>query len=88
MDFSIKDNLLFLLFRYTDSIEDIDKELDEHRRQISQSTKALKLNENVGNCANSLDSVLKKLNIERQAYHSLSFIGNHCHKLLKVNLRI
>ena len=51
-------------------------------------TKAMKLNQNIGDCAKSLELVLKQLKVERQAYHSLSFIGNHCHKLLKVNYQV
>ncbi len=29
-----------------------------------------------------LDSILEHLGIERQAYHSQSLVGNHCHKIL------
>ena len=38
----------------------------------------------VGPCASSLDQTLKNLGVDRQAYHGKSFIGNHCHKMLKV----
>ena len=31
-----------------------------------------------------LDEVLKKMNVERQAYHGKSFIGNHVHTCCKV----
>ena len=31
-----------------------------------------------------LDKVLKKTNIERQAYHGKSFIGNHLHTCCKI----
>ena len=31
-----------------------------------------------------LDEVLKKMNMERQAYHGKSFIGNHLHTCCKV----
>ena len=33
----------------------------------------------------SLDSALAKLHVERQAYHGGTFVGNHVHKLVKVN---
>jgi hypothetical protein len=32
----------------------------------------------------SLDNALSKFNVERQAYHGGSFIGNHIHRTLKV----
>ena len=31
-----------------------------------------------------LDEFLKKMNVERQAYHGKSFIGNHVHTCCKV----
>ena len=31
-----------------------------------------------------LDGVLKKMNVERHAYHGKSFIGNHIHTCCKV----
>ena len=34
----------------------------------------------------SLEMALKLFNVERQAYHGGSFIGNHVHKALKVYL--
>ena len=37
-----------------------------------------------GPCASSLDDTLKQCGVERQAYHGKSFIGNHCHTMLKV----
>ena len=32
----------------------------------------------------SLDQSLAKLNVERQAYHGGTFVGNHVHKLVQV----
>ena len=34
----------------------------------------------------SLDISLAKCGVERQAYHGKSFIGNHCHTMLRVCL--
>ena len=48
--------------------------------------KDLNLVENDGACIQALKETLKSLNVERQAYHSLSFVGNHCHKLLQVEI--
>ncbi|XP_057300002.1 uncharacterized protein LOC130630499 [Hydractinia symbiolongicarpus] len=36
-----------------------------------------------GPCTRKLDETLKLLNVERQAYHGRSFVGNHVHKMLK-----
>lgn len=33
----------------------------------------------------TLEKSLKGLNVERQAYQGGTFVGNHVHKLLKVN---
>ena len=43
---------------------------------------------NVGPCASSIDETLCNLGVERQAYYGRSFIGNHCHKMLKVYIYI
>ena len=37
-----------------------------------------------GPCVKNLDIVLNKCNVQRQAYHGKSFIGNHVNKMLKV----
>jgi hypothetical protein len=42
------------------------------------------LNKNDGPCVKKLDEVLNMLNVQRQAYHGRSFVGNHVHKMLKV----
>ena len=39
-----------------------------------------------GPVASSLDTVLNKHKITPQAYHSRSFVGNHCHKYLQPNV--
>ena len=39
---------------------------------------------NIGPYASSLDVTLKMLGVERPAYYGRRFIGNHCHKMLKV----
>ena len=45
-------------------------------------------NVNGGLCVKGLEKVLKKLNVQKQAYHGKSFIGNHVHKMLDVSLHI
>ena len=34
----------------------------------------------------SLEGALKVLNIQRQAYHGGTFVGNHIHKLVQVKI--
>ena len=38
--------------------------------------------------ASSLDQVLQKHRVERQAYHGKAFVGNHINKLCKVNVQV
>ena len=45
-----------------------------------------KLDENKsleGPCVASIDDTLKEIGVQRQAYHSNSFVGNDCQTLLK-----
>ena len=37
-----------------------------------------------GPCVKALDESLSKCNVQRQAYHGRSFVGNHVNKMLKV----
>ena len=39
-----------------------------------------------GPCLKALDKVLTTINVQRQAYHGQSFIGNNVNKILKVIL--
>ena len=36
-----------------------------------------------GPCVATLDKILNLLNVQRQAYHGKSFVGNHVHKIIK-----
>ena len=36
-----------------------------------------------GPCVKSLDKTLAEIGVERQAYYSNTFTGNHCHVMLK-----
>ena len=38
-----------------------------------------------GPCVKRLEEILTKLNVQRQAYHGRSFVGNHVNKMLKVS---
>ena len=46
------------------------------------------LKKSAGPCVAELDKVLNEMHVERQAYHGKSFVGNHVHKMLKVNIFI
>ena len=46
------------------------------------------LEEDNGLVKTQVEETLQAMNIKRQAYHSNSFIGNHCHKLLTVRIFI
>ena len=72
--------------RYTETISSLELSIEEDTKKINQLIKDLNLIENNGVCIQTLKETLKSLNVERQAYHSLSFVGNHCHKLLQVLL--
>ena len=41
-----------------------------------------------GPFAHSLDKALSSFNVERQAYYSGTFVGNHVHRCLKVKFVI
>ena len=38
-----------------------------------------------GPCVKGLEDILKECNVQRQAYHGKSFIGNHVNKMLDVS---
>ena len=48
-------NFKTLKFRYTDYIDEIERDIEDHRRKISQLTKDLNLSENSGACAKRLE---------------------------------
>ena len=55
--------------------------------EIHELKKTNKLGNGDGPIATMVDDILQdSLSIKRQAFHSGSFVGNHCHKLLKVLL--
>ena len=69
---------------YLDAIKLIDLEIIEKNNTISDiEQKMSESSANVGPCVQSLDSTLKSIGVQRQAYHSNSFVENDCHILLK-----
>ena len=68
--------------RYTEAISELEEEIASEKTAIHKLCKDLDIVN--GECIEKLNLKLKELSVERQAYHSMSFIGNHCHKLLKV----
>lgn len=67
---------------------DKNKRLNNHFSYFQQKEIAKLLKENnieeIGPVTKGLDWVLQKFHVERQAYHSKCFIGNHVHKMLQV----
>ena len=67
---------------YIMKMKHIDDNVEQKEKQISTLTKEM-TEATVGPCVSSLDGILKSMGVERQAYHSNSFIGNDCHLPLK-----
>ena len=62
-------------------IKQIDNALSKIRKEIYQLKKK-KYPSRTGPVARHLDEILKQSNIELQAYHGRSFVGNHCVKYI------
>ena len=66
-----------------------ESEIEKHSQNIHKIERVLDflshrpLTPRTGQIATALDTVLNKHRITPQAYHSRSFIGNHCHKYLQ-----
>ena len=69
---------------YQPMIDDLQNKLEAISTEIEDLEKK-NLDKGAGPCASSLDTTLKSLGVERQAYYGKIFIGNHCHKLLRVS---
>ena len=54
------------------------------RLKLEEYKKTHQLEEEDGPIGSKVEEVLQGMNVKRQAYHSNSFIGNHCHKVLEV----
>ncbi|XP_057311202.1 uncharacterized protein LOC130649027 [Hydractinia symbiolongicarpus] len=68
---------------YKPELDNLEFELKEKHRSIKAFKEKYQLEIGSGPCVSSLDDTLQELGVERQAYHGKSFIGNHCHKMLK-----
>ncbi|GFO46704.1 amine oxidase [Plakobranchus ocellatus] len=64
-------------------------QIDKYTQQIHKTEQLIsflmhkELQPRIGPIASSLDTVLTNHRITPQAYHSRSFVGNHCHKYLQ-----
>ena len=67
---------------YIMKLKDVGSNIEEKEKQISTLSNEM-TETTVGPCVSSLDGILKAMGVERQAYHSNSYIGNDCHLLLK-----
>ncbi|GFO29530.1 amine oxidase [Plakobranchus ocellatus] len=66
-------------------LSDKDEDKEIYRKQVEDTEHKLSqldthLAPRSGPIASSLDNILNKHRITPQAYHSRSFVGNHCHK--------
>ena len=66
------------IHRHSQTIENIEQRLS--------SLSHANLTPRSGPIASALDTILNKHRITPQAYHSRSFVGNHCHKYLQENV--
>ncbi|GFO40644.1 amine oxidase [Plakobranchus ocellatus] len=70
-------------------LSDSQEQIDKYTQQIHKTENLIsflmhkELQPRIGPIASSLDTVLTKHRITPQAYHSRSFVGNHCHKYLQ-----
>ncbi|GFS12281.1 amine oxidase [Elysia marginata] len=72
-------------------LSETQEEFDKHMGVVEDLNDELELSNiphtpltiTLGPIASALDTVLNKHRIIPQAYHSRSFIGNHCHKYLQ-----
>ena len=75
---------MYICLNFLTELVRLQEEILKKNNSIKELREKEKLEIGAGPCASSLDKILQELGIERQAYHGKSFIGNHCHKLLKV----
>ncbi|XP_057310202.1 uncharacterized protein LOC130648181 [Hydractinia symbiolongicarpus] len=68
---------------YEPRIDFLQRKMTEKTSEAEGLRKEHNLMQASGPCVEKLDEILKKLNVERQAYHGKSFVGNHVHKMLK-----
>ncbi|XP_065679210.1 uncharacterized protein LOC124815080 isoform X1 [Hydra vulgaris] len=55
----------------------------EKIQELKALEKSSAFQKSEGPCTQQIEVILQKLNVQRQAYHGKSFIGNHVHKMLK-----
>jgi hypothetical protein len=67
-------------------ISKLEKKMEDLKADIKKCSVNSKLKFGAGPVAGVLDVTLNSHKIKRQAYHSNSFIGNHCGKYLKVKV--
>ncbi|XP_065652137.1 uncharacterized protein LOC136079755 [Hydra vulgaris] len=68
---------------YEAEIELINTEKDKKTVQNNSIMHEHSLKKGKGPCTKLIETVLRSLKVQRQAYHGKSFVGNHVHKMLK-----
>ncbi|XP_047127237.1 uncharacterized protein LOC124808269 isoform X1 [Hydra vulgaris] len=77
-------NTEYLQLMYSERIALLKSKRIEKEGKIPECSK-FKLIEGMGPILKEIESVLQSCGVQRQAYHSCSFVGNHVHKMLKVD---
>ncbi|XP_065664791.1 uncharacterized protein LOC136086423 [Hydra vulgaris] len=70
---------------YNSDIDSINFKKGKKTNQYNTLMQKHSLKKGQGPCTRQIEAVLQKLNVQRQAYHGKSFIGNHVQKMLKPN---
>ena len=58
-----------MVFRYNETIINLEQKLKEKRQQVEEMKSKFQLHDSCGPCTSSLDVTLTKLGVERQAYY-------------------
>ncbi|XP_065664909.1 uncharacterized protein LOC136086617 [Hydra vulgaris] len=90
----VNDVILLAAVSNSDDVDDVQslylKEIDllnnekEKKTNLCNTLEEYFLKKGQGPCTQMIEAILQQLNVQRQAYHGKSFIGNHVHKMLKV----
>ena len=72
-----------LVTDYQVHLDDVEKIITEKEILMQEKQRGASYDDMSGPCVKSLDKTLAEIGVERQAYYSNTFTGNHCHVMLK-----
>ena len=72
-----------LIKDYQINLDEVENIIAEKEILIGEKQQGASHDDMSGPCVKSLDNTLAEIGVERQAYYSNTFIGNHVHMLLK-----